>query len=153
MKINNQTIICLILLILFVIYLFIQNSNVCSTVRNRREYFNIGAGLLDGDTYTGGADPDGLAVSTKAELGKWGKGAGMAGAGLAGAGAATAATGVGIVATPFLEVGAAVAEGAGLAAEAGVGVITAGEFLTDSGRWGARKTAGRAVDSVASLFN
>jgi len=153
MKINNQTIICLILLILFVIYLFIQNSNVCSTVRNRREYFNIGAGLLDGDTYTGGADPDGLAVSTKAELSKWGKGAGYTGAGLAGAGAVAASTGVGLPAAAGLEVAAAATEGAAMAAEAGVGVITAGEFFTDSGRWGARKTAGRAVDSVASLFN
>ena len=40
---KEQLTIILVLLILFIIYLFIQNSNVCSIVRNEREKFNIGS--------------------------------------------------------------------------------------------------------------
>jgi hypothetical protein len=44
---KDQLTIILVLLILLIIYLFIQNSNVCSIVRNESEQFNIGAQLID----------------------------------------------------------------------------------------------------------
>jgi hypothetical protein len=40
---DQLTIVLLVLLILFIIYMFIQNSDVCSIVRNKREKFNVGA--------------------------------------------------------------------------------------------------------------
>ena len=44
---EQLNIILLVLLILFIIYLFIKNSNVCSIVRNEKEEFNVGVGLWD----------------------------------------------------------------------------------------------------------
>jgi len=47
MKHNQLNIICLVLFIIFIIYIFIQNANVCSVFnRNEREEFNVGSGRI-----------------------------------------------------------------------------------------------------------
>ena len=41
---KELTSVLIVLLILFIIYMLIQKTDVCSIVRNEREYFGVGAG-------------------------------------------------------------------------------------------------------------
>ena len=41
---KELTSVLIVLLILFIIYMLIQKTDVCSIVRNEREYFSVGAG-------------------------------------------------------------------------------------------------------------
>ena len=70
---QNLTIVLMVLLILFIIYMFIQKTAVCSIVRNEREEFNVGAklkrwqkiGLATGGTLAAGATTYGAIVAKK----------------------------------------------------------------------------------------
>tara|TARA_B110000285_G_C14822959_1_gene467384 strand:+ start:39 stop:608 length:570 start_codon:yes stop_codon:yes gene_type:complete len=70
---QNLTIVLMVLLILFIIYMFIQKTAVCSIVRNEREEFNVGAklkrwqkiGLATGGTLAVGATTYGAIVAKK----------------------------------------------------------------------------------------
>jgi len=50
---KELTTVLIVLLILFIIYMFIQNSDVCSIVRNEKEEFNVGAKLKNWKTAAG----------------------------------------------------------------------------------------------------